>query len=82
MMGKWDKGLAMVLGGASDANIRFGDLCGLLDRLRFDDDHHIYRKPEIPEIINIQPLPDGKSKPYQVRQVRGILQRHGLTTIL
>jgi hypothetical protein len=30
------------------------------------------------EIINLQPLPDGKSKADQVRQVRRLIQRYRL----
>jgi hypothetical protein len=31
------------------------------------------------EIIDLQPLKDGKAKPYQVKQVRDIVRRYGLT---
>ena len=33
---------------------------------RIKGDHHIYSKTGIIKIINIQPLNDGKAKPYQV----------------
>jgi hypothetical protein len=84
-MAQWDKLLARVLSGQSDANIAFDDLCGLLERLGFDEaiigDHHIFRKTGLAEIVNIQPLRDGKAKPYQVRQVRQLLRKYGLTQI-
>ena len=84
-MAQWDKILARMLSGKSDANIPFGDLCGLLARLGFDEDiigdHHIFRKAGQSEIVNIQPRKDGKAKPYQVRQVRQILRKYGLTRI-
>ncbi|MFZ2325227.1 MAG: hypothetical protein WAV89_16210 [Ignavibacteriaceae bacterium] len=38
----------------------------------------MYSKNGIPEIINIQPLKDGKAKPYQVKQVRNIILRYKL----
>ena len=84
-MAQWDRLLARVLSGQSDANIPFADLCGLLERLGFDEDiigdHHIFRKTDLAEIVNIQPLRDGKAKPYQVRQVRPLLRKYGLTQI-
>ena len=53
-MAQWDKLLARVLRGQSDANIAFDDLCGLLERLGFDEaiigDHHIFRKTGLAEI--------------------------------
>lgn len=75
-MSKSAKTLARMLSGSSDANIRFVDLCGLLKSLGFSERtrgrHHIFWKEGIPEILNLQPR-DGKSKPYQVKQVREFL---------
>lgn len=70
-----------VLSGRADANIRFRDLCDLLRALGFSErtrgSHHIFSKGDVAELINLQR--DGnKAKPYQVRQVRGILKRYGL----
>lgn len=74
--------LTRVLSGSSDQNIRFGDLRRLLLRFRFDErirgDHHIYIRDDIVEIINLQPLRDGKAKPYQVKQVRELIVRYQL----
>ena len=71
-----------VLGGTSNANIRFDDLCLLLSRLGFKErtkgSHRIFSKTGVVEIINIQPRPDGKAKPYQVNHVRSIIQKHNL----
>ena len=73
--------LQRVITGHADANIPFSDLIALLNALGFKHrvrgDHHILWKPDIPEIINLQPK-QGKVKPYQVRQVRGILIRNKL----
>jgi hypothetical protein len=84
-VGRWDKVLGRVLDGRSDQNIRFDDLRGLLLRLGFDEriegSHHVYGKPGVREIADIQPARDGKAKPYQVRQVRAILRAYGLTTL-
>jgi predicted RNA binding protein YcfA (HicA-like mRNA interferase family) len=71
-----------VLSGAADAAIRFEDLCFLLTRLGFVErhgsgSHRIYRMDGVEEILNIQPK-SGKAKPYQVKQVRQLIQKYGL----
>jgi hypothetical protein len=74
--------LEAVLSGKSDANFRFGELCRLLETMGFSrrikGGHHIYFRRGIAEIINLQPLAGGKAKPYQVRQVRGIIVEYHL----
>lgn len=73
--------LDQILSGCSDANVAFSDLTGLMRHLSFTErirgDHHIFWKDGVVEIINIQPR-GAKAKPYQVRQVRGILLRYKL----
>jgi len=78
-MGKYDKLLQKILLGKSDFNIRFDDLCGLLHHLGFEErtrgSHHIFRRREVEERINLQR--DGnKAKPYQVKQVRAIILKY------
>jgi len=74
--------LNKVLSGVSDRNIRFEDLRKLLLSFGFSErikgDHHIFSKPRIIEIINLQPLGDGKTKAYQVKQVRSIILKYKL----
>lgn len=74
--------LERVLSRSSDRNIRFSDLRRLLLRLGFDErvrgDHHIYSRDGIVEIINLQPLSGGRAKPYQVRQVRDLIEKYQL----
>jgi predicted RNA binding protein YcfA (HicA-like mRNA interferase family) len=70
--------LERILGGQSDANIRFDDLLRLLADLGFEErirgSHHIFIQPEMDELINLQR--DGsQAKPYQVRQVRALILR-------
>jgi hypothetical protein len=76
------KVLNKVLSGLSDKNIRFQDLKKFLNNFGFSErikgDHHIFYKEGIGEIINLQPLKDGKAKAYQVRQVRGIIFKYKL----
>ena len=80
-MAKHEKTLLHVLRGTSDANISFDDLCQLLRHLGFDErirgSHHIFTKEGVGEILNLQPK-DGKAKPYQVKQVRGVILRYKL----
>jgi len=80
-MSKYDKLFSRVLRGTSDANISFDDLRQLVIWLGFDErtrgSHHLFRKTGIEEKINLQ-REGSKAKPYQVRQVRYIILKHGL----
>jgi hypothetical protein len=75
------KTLRALMSGASDANIRFEALRGLLRACGFTErirgDHHIFMRSGLAEIVNLQP--DGsKAKAYQVRQVRALFERYEL----
>ncbi len=80
-MSKYDKLLVQILLGTSDANISFDDLCKLLKKLEFQErirgSHHIFTKDNIEEILNLQSK-GGKSKPYQVKQVRNVIIKYKL----
>src|SRR6056297_1958076 len=80
-MSKADKILSKVLGGKSDRNLSFSDLCYLLDKIGFKErvkgDHHIYYHKDTKEIINIQPK-GSDAKPYQVKQVRDVILKNNL----
>ena len=74
-----EKLMQSIMSGTQDRNIKFTDLQKILDVLGFQcrikGDHFIYWKDVIEEIINIQP--DGnKAKPYQVKQIRGIILKY------
>lgn len=81
-MARYDELLSRVLRGASDANIPFNQLRNLLRRLGFEErvrgDHHIFTKNGIVEIINLQPE-GSKAKPYQVKQIRGLIVKYRLS---
>jgi predicted RNA binding protein YcfA (HicA-like mRNA interferase family) len=70
-----------ILRGTSDANIDFHDLRSLLDALGFRErirgSHHIFTRPSVSEILNLQPS-GSKAKPYQVRQVRQLITKYNL----
>lgn len=76
-----EKLLQAVMSGMQDTNIKFADLQKLLDVLGFQyrikGDHFIYWREGIAEIINIQPI-GNKAKPYQVKQVRGLILKYKL----
>jgi predicted RNA binding protein YcfA (HicA-like mRNA interferase family) len=76
-----DKLLDRILRGTSDANIPFAELCQLLRRLGFDErirgSHHIFTQASVVEILNLQPK-GTLAKPYQVRQVRGVILKYKL----
>ncbi len=80
-MSKYEKLLVQVLRGASDANIPFDNLCGLLRNLGFSErirsSHHIFSREGVEEIINLQPI-GSKAKAYQVKQVRSIILKYRL----
>jgi hypothetical protein len=81
-MASAEKIMRAVLSGRSDANLRFGALRVLVRSLGFDErirgDHFIYTRAGVVEILNIQPASNGKAKPYQVKQIRGIITKYGL----
>ncbi len=83
--GSTQKVLGKVLSGASDANVRFDDLRSLLVSLGFVErnrgGHHIFTRAQVNEILNLQPRPDGKAKPYQVKQVREVIRKYRLDEV-
>ena len=69
-MGGYDKLRGKLLRGTSDTDSAFEDLCQLLRHPGFDErtrgSHHLFRKPGITELINLQ-REGGIAKVYQVR---------------
>jgi len=45
---------------------------------RVKGSHHIFARPNVPELLNLQDI-DGKAKPYQVKQLLGLVERHNLS---
>ena len=63
-------------------NIRFSDLVSLLEELGFRLDrvrgsHRVYVHPALGRPLPLQPM-RGEAKPWQVRQVRRILEDYNL----
>ena len=64
-------------------NVRFDDLIRLAEAFGFElkratGSHHILAHPAMAELLNLQPAPDRKAKPYQVKQLMALVERHGL----
>ena len=80
-MDKYEELRLRILQGKSDANINFDELRHLLQGLGFEErirgSHHIFRKPGVRELINLQ-QEGSKAKVYQVHQVRQVILRYGL----
>jgi hypothetical protein len=76
-----NKILEKILRGTSDANIPFKGLRRVLWNLGFSErikgSHHIYYKPGVEEILNLQPK-GNKAKPYQVKQARHVILKYRL----
>jgi hypothetical protein len=83
-MGRHAKLLAHLIAANGDTGIRFDALRSLLRALGFRErirgSHHRFDRPGIPELINLQ-REGSHAKGYQVRQVRRILVRYGLTAL-
>lgn len=80
-MGQNEKLLMKILCGSQDKSVQFSELQKILTLLgfavRIKGDHFIYTRDGVEEIINIQPV-GSKAKPYQVKQVRGVILKYKL----
>ncbi|MDX2226326.1 MAG: type II toxin-antitoxin system HicA family toxin [Verrucomicrobiae bacterium] len=79
-MSRYEKLLDKLFDAARDQTWEFSDLCVLLRRLGFQErnsggSHVVFKHPMVIERITLQPN-HGKAKPYQIRQIREILNHH------
>ena len=44
---------------------------------RVSGSHHVFVHPDVPELVNLQNA-DGQAKPYQIRQILRLIERHDL----
>lgn len=63
-------------------NIRFTEMVNLVESFGFklkrtDGSHHIFSKPGIPGLVNLQDV-KGQAKPYQIRQFLKLVEKHDL----
>ncbi len=70
---------AALLDPAKDYAHRFADVVASIERSgwkrRIKGSHHIFTRPGIPFLLNLQPEKNGKAKGYQIRQVRQVIER-------
>lgn len=64
-------------------NVAISDMIDLTEAPGFHLDrvsgsHHIFSHPDLAEILNLQSV-RGEAKPYQVRQLLRIVEKHNLT---
>lgn len=67
---------------ASPKNVRFSDAVTLAEAFGFrlsrtSGSHRIFVHSEVPQLLNLQEV-DGEAKPYQVRQLLQLIERHNL----
>lgn len=72
--------LGKVLSGSK--NIQFNEMVTLIEAFgfslsRISGSHHIFKHPEVPELINIQNR-NGQVAPYQIRQFLMIVEQYNL----
>ena len=71
---------AALLEASKDYGHRFKDVVFYLEatgwKMRIKGSHHIFTRPGIPVLLNLQPEKSGKAKAYQIRQVRQTLARY------
>ncbi len=65
------------------SNVAFSDVMNLAEGFgfqltRINGSHHILVHPHIPELVNLQNV-NGDAKPYQIRQLLRLVERHNLT---
>lgn len=63
-------------------NVPFLDMKGLIlgfgfNLVRVTGSHHIFKHPNVSEMINIQEV-KGEAKPYQIRQFLKLVERYNL----
>ena len=66
----------------SPQSLRFSEALKLAAAFGFQLDritgsHHIFKRAEVPELLNLQNV-GGMAKPYQVRQLLKLVERHNL----
>jgi predicted RNA binding protein YcfA (HicA-like mRNA interferase family) len=66
------------------SNVRFRDFVRLIEALGFELDrvrgsHRLYRHPTVGVRLNVQPLTNGDSKVYQLRQFLTLVDKYDLS---
>ena len=80
-MSKKQKLFQRLLSGSK--NIHFSDFVALVEAFgfvlrRINGSHHIYKHPDVPDLLTLQPTKDGQTKPYQVNQLLDLIEEYNL----
>ena len=78
---KKKKLLSKLLSGSR--NIEFSEVTSIAEAVgfqleRINGSHPIFSHPDIPEILNVQKV-CGQAKPYQIRQLVKLIEKHNFT---
>jgi len=77
-----EKTKAALLDSAKEYGHRFIAVVRYLEatgwKARIKGSHHIFTRPGVPVLLNLQPEENGKAKAYQIRQVRQVLEKYRL----
>lgn len=81
-MVKKRKLLLRVLSGSK--NVRFDDFTSLVESFGFvlkrtSGSHHIYKHPDVPDLLSLQPDSKNQAKPYQMRQFMKLIEEYRLS---
>jgi predicted RNA binding protein YcfA (HicA-like mRNA interferase family) len=76
------KKLLRILARGHLQNVAFADFVHLVkgfgfELLRASGTHHIFGRPDIPELVNLQEV-GGQAKPYQIRQFLRLVERYNV----
>ena len=68
---------------SSAENVKFSEATALAEAVGFKEDrikgsHHIFVHPDISQLLNFQEV-KGEAKPYQVRQLVKLIEKHNLS---
>ncbi len=82
-MSRKDKRRQKVMSGRQDTNVSIAELTGVLRDLGFEKvsqagSHQKWAREGVPEFAEVQEAKGGKAKPYQVAQVRNLIESYEL----
>jgi predicted RNA binding protein YcfA (HicA-like mRNA interferase family) len=65
-------------------SIRFQEFTYLIEALgfvleRITGSHRLFKHPDVPDLLSVQPTKDSKAKSYQVRQLIKLIEEYSLS---
>jgi len=67
----------------SPRGVRFSDFITILEAFGFElkrisGSHHVFKHPDVVELLSVQPSKDGQAKPYQIHQFLKLVEEYNL----